>query len=124
MEGSLDNQGDRLRLLLTLIDTKTMRQVETIALDGQRGSSWQLQDAALTRLANAMNLHLQSRYAREQQEMSPVAPGHSGESVTSLIRPSALSCSRKNSAGSGGRTCSGGCAPRGPSPGAIQGPSR
>ena len=75
VEGTLESQGDRVRLMLTLVDTKTMRQADTIALDDQRGNSWRLQDAAVNRLANALNLRLLPKYAREQQQMSPIAPG-------------------------------------------------
>jgi tetratricopeptide (TPR) repeat protein/TolB-like protein len=75
VEGTLESEGDRLRLLLTLIDTATMRQVETIELHDQRGNSWRLQDSAVTRLANTLNVRLQPKYAREQQEMNQIAPG-------------------------------------------------
>lgn len=75
VEGAIETQGDRLRLLFTLIDTTTMRQVETISIDDQRGNSWRLQDGAVKRLANALNLRLQARYASEQQASNPIAPG-------------------------------------------------
>jgi serine/threonine protein kinase/tetratricopeptide (TPR) repeat protein len=75
VEGSLEARGDRLRLLLTLVDTKTMRQVETITVDEARSDSWKLQDSAVNKLANTLNVRLQSKYAKEQQEMSPMAPG-------------------------------------------------
>lgn len=75
VEGTIESQGDRLRLLLTVIDTETMRQVASIALDDRRGNSWQLQDTAVARLANSMRLRLQPQYASDQQRLSPVVPG-------------------------------------------------
>ena len=75
VEGTLQGQGDRVRLLLTLIDTARKVQLETITIEEPRGNSMRLQDAAVARLANALDLRLQPRYAREQQEMSPVEPG-------------------------------------------------
>ena len=55
--------------------------------------------------------------------MSGTAPATSGASVTSTMRPSAASCRRLKSSSDAGRTCSRGCAPRGPSSGEIYGPS-
>jgi tetratricopeptide (TPR) repeat protein len=75
VEGSLEVRGDRLRLLLTVIDTRTMRQLETITVEQPRGSSWRLQDAAVSKLSNTLNLRLQPKYAREQEELSPIEPG-------------------------------------------------
>ncbi|MGH9718925.1 MAG: tetratricopeptide repeat protein, partial [Bryobacteraceae bacterium] len=75
VEGTVQGQGDRIRLTLTLINADEMRQVETIVLDDQRSNVLRLQDAAVTRLANVLNVRLQPKYAREQQEMSPIAPG-------------------------------------------------
>jgi tetratricopeptide (TPR) repeat protein len=75
VEGTVQSQGDRIRLLLTVIDAKEMRQAETIVVDGQRSNALQLQDEAVTKLANALNLRLQPEYAREQQDMIPIAPG-------------------------------------------------
>ena len=63
-------------------------------------------------------------FALRKCSMNASAPGSSGASVTSRMRPAAASCQRSNSPASGGRTCSRGCAPRGPSAGEMYGPSR
>ena len=75
VEGSLQGEGDRVRLVLMVIDTARLRQVETITLDDTRANALRLQDAAVTRLANALDVRLQGKYAREQQELMPVTPG-------------------------------------------------
>lgn len=75
VEGSLQSQGDRVRLLLTLIDVKQMRQSGSVVVEERRVNAVSLQDAAVTRLANALNLSVQPRLARELAEVSPVAPG-------------------------------------------------
>ena len=56
------------------------------------------------------------------RRMKSMAPGSSGASVTSRMRPPEIRCSFSNSFQSGGRTCSRGCAPRGPSSPADIGP--
>lgn len=75
IEGTLQGQGDRVRLLLTVIDTQKKVQLESISLEEPRGNAIRLQDTAVTRLANALDVRLQGRYAREQQEMNPMEPG-------------------------------------------------
>ncbi len=75
VEGSLQSQGDRVRLQLTLIDTQKKVQLETVSLEEPRGNALRLQDLAVVRLANALNAQLQARYASEQDEMSPIEPG-------------------------------------------------
>jgi eukaryotic-like serine/threonine-protein kinase len=75
VEGSLQRSDDRLRLMLTLIDTRQMRQTETIVLEEPRGNSVKLQDAAVSRLANALNLTLQAKYARDSVSTASLAPG-------------------------------------------------
>lgn len=75
VEGTLQSEGDRVQLLLTLIDTEKKVQLETIRLNQPRGDVIGLQDAAVTRLANALNVTIQPRYAKEQQQMSSLAPG-------------------------------------------------
>lgn len=75
VEGSLQAQGNRVRLLLTVIDTNQMRQRGTVMVEEQRSNAVSLQDAAVTKLANALNLSVQPKVARELQQMNPVAPG-------------------------------------------------
>ncbi|MBI3678986.1 MAG: tetratricopeptide repeat protein [Acidobacteria bacterium] len=72
VEGSLQGQGDRVRLLLTLVDTREMRQKETMIVEEKRANALALQDAAVSKLANALSLRVQPRHARD---LSPVAPG-------------------------------------------------
>jgi tetratricopeptide (TPR) repeat protein len=75
IEGSLQRQGDRLRLILTVIDTTRMRQRETIVLEEERSNPVRLQDEAMARLANALHATLQSRYAQEALQHKQVTPG-------------------------------------------------
>ncbi len=74
VEGTLQAQGDRVRLLLTLIDTARMVQLETITLEDARANSWRLQDAAVARLANVLNVRLQPKFTQDQGGL-PVTPG-------------------------------------------------
>jgi tetratricopeptide (TPR) repeat protein len=74
VEGTLQSQGDRVRLLLTLVDTARMIQMETITLEDTRANSWRLQDAAVARLANVLNVRLQAKFAKDQDAL-PVTPG-------------------------------------------------
>ncbi|MFN7922066.1 MAG: tetratricopeptide repeat protein [Bryobacteraceae bacterium] len=75
VEGSLQAQGNRIRLLLTLVDIKQMRQAGTVLVEEQRSNAVSLQDAAVIKLANALNLNVQPRLAREMQQVNPIAPG-------------------------------------------------
>ncbi len=74
VEGTIQSQGDRVRLLLTLVDTARMVQLETITLEDTRANSWRLQDAAVAKLANVLNVQLQSKFAKDQDAL-PVTPG-------------------------------------------------
>ena len=75
VEGTIQAQGDRVRLLLTLVDTARMIQVETITIEDTRANSWRLQDAAVARLANVLNVRLQPKFAKDQESMLPLKPG-------------------------------------------------
>lgn len=75
VEGTIQAQGDRVRLLLTLVDTARMIQVETITIEDTRANSWRLQDAAVARLANVLNVRLQPKFAKDQEFTLPVTPG-------------------------------------------------
>lgn len=74
VDGSLEAQGDRLKVLLKVIDTRTMKVLETVPVDDERSNSWQLQDTAVARLARAMDLRLQPKYARSQPGGYPADP--------------------------------------------------
>lgn len=75
VEGALESEGNQVRLLLTVIDTSEMRQLETIQLQDQRTNSFRLQDTAVTRLAKVLNARLMDRHAADQQQMSALEPG-------------------------------------------------
>jgi tetratricopeptide (TPR) repeat protein len=75
VEGTLQRQGNRLRLVLTVVDTGKMRQRETIVLEEDRANPVRLQDAAITRLANALGATLQTRFGSEASHLMTVAPG-------------------------------------------------
>jgi serine/threonine protein kinase/lipoprotein NlpI len=72
--GSLEAQGDRLKVLLQVIDTRTMKVLQTVPLDDERSNSWQLQDTAVARLARAMDLRLQPKYAKSRPGGYPADP--------------------------------------------------
>jgi serine/threonine protein kinase/tetratricopeptide (TPR) repeat protein len=69
--GIMQAQGARVRLLLTLVDTKRMVQTETIAVEDDRANALHLQDVAVERLATALGIS-----ARPKQQLTmPAAPG-------------------------------------------------
>ena len=72
--GSLEPQGDRLKVLLKVIDTRTMKVLQTVPLEDGRSDSWRLEDAAVSQLARAMNLRLQPKYANSQPGADPADP--------------------------------------------------
>ena len=75
VEGSVQSQGSRVRLLLTLIDTKQQRQTETIIVEDERANALSLQDAAVSRLANALSVRVQPQHT---SEADPVHGGGAG----------------------------------------------
>jgi serine/threonine-protein kinase len=75
VEGALESEGNQVRLLLTVIDTRGMRQLETIQLQDDRANSFRLQDTAVTRLAQVLNARLMARHAKDQQQLSAIEPG-------------------------------------------------
>lgn len=75
VEGRVQSQDGRVRLMLTVIDTRERRQLDTIVTEGQRQNSMGLQDDAITKLANALDLRVQTKYARDLQRLTPAAPG-------------------------------------------------
>lgn len=58
IEGRVDAQEERVRLTLTVVDTATMRQLETAVIDEPRQRLLNLQDGAIARLSNALNLRV------------------------------------------------------------------
>jgi tetratricopeptide (TPR) repeat protein len=64
-----------LQLTLTVVDTKQMRQLDTDVIEGNRGNFLSLQDAAVAKLSNLLDLRIDPRHARDIGEMRPIAPG-------------------------------------------------
>ncbi|MDZ7637823.1 MAG: protein kinase [Bryobacterales bacterium] len=60
IEGRVDSQQDRVRLTLTVVDTATMRQREAAVIEEPRDRLLNLQDGAISRLSNALNLRIAS----------------------------------------------------------------
>ena len=74
IEGSLQIEGDRIRLTITIVETAAMRQAETIVIEELRSNSLRLQDEAMARLATALNLRLRPKYAAQMQPAATSAP--------------------------------------------------
>ncbi len=75
VEGNLQAQGDRVRLLLTLVDTGQASQTETVTVEDLRANAFNLQDAAVERLAGALKLRMRAEYLQEARSRAPLAPG-------------------------------------------------
>ena len=75
VEGSLQSQGDRVRLLLTLVDTGQSSQTETVTVEDLRANAFNLQDSAVDRLAGALKLRMRAEYLQEARSRAPLAPG-------------------------------------------------
>jgi eukaryotic-like serine/threonine-protein kinase len=58
VKGSISREGDDIRLTVNLIDTKTLRQVGSAALEDRAGDLATLQDEAVARLARLMHINL------------------------------------------------------------------
>ncbi|MBI2690018.1 MAG: tetratricopeptide repeat protein [Acidobacteria bacterium] len=75
VEGTLHAQQNRMRLVLTVVDTATLHQMESTTIDGTRDKVFALQDDAVSKLANALNMKVQPKYAAELNRVSPMHPG-------------------------------------------------
>ena len=75
VEGSLQSEGDRVRLVLTVVDTQQMKQVDTAVIDGFRVNALSLQDGAVAKLSSLLNLSIGPKHATEYGEVSPASPG-------------------------------------------------
>ncbi|MEZ5354588.1 MAG: tetratricopeptide repeat protein [Bryobacteraceae bacterium] len=75
VEGTLQAQEGRLRLVMAVIDTDSMRQVESAVVEGSRGRALSLQDEAVSKLVRALDLRVQPEFAAELNRVSPVEPG-------------------------------------------------
>jgi tetratricopeptide (TPR) repeat protein len=75
VEGSVEARGDRLRLLLALVDARDNRQAASIAIEEQRSNAWALQDAAAARIARALNVRAAAPPTDESAAPTAAAPG-------------------------------------------------
>ena len=73
IEGSLQSQGDRVRLLLTVVDTRSHAQKETVQADDLRANALTLQDTAVERLTAALHVKPQTQHAADQRFLAPGA---------------------------------------------------
>jgi serine/threonine protein kinase/tetratricopeptide (TPR) repeat protein len=64
VKGSISREGSDIRLTLNLIDTKTLRQVGSAALEDRAGDLAALQDEAVSRLARLMHINVTAEMLR------------------------------------------------------------
>lgn len=74
VEGGLQRQGDRLRLVLTLIDTRRVRQLGTTTVDGAATQGFTLEQGAVTKLANLLGLRILPEHVAAEVGLGPVVP--------------------------------------------------
>lgn len=73
VKGSIQREGQDVRLTLNLIDTQHLRQIGSIPLEDPAGDLASLQDQAVTRLARLMNLNVTSAMLHEASGVAPAA---------------------------------------------------
>ena len=73
VKSTLETQGERVRLQLVLIDTEQMRQLETARVEESRSKALNLQDGALARLGNLLDLAVRPEHASDQPSLAPGA---------------------------------------------------
>jgi serine/threonine protein kinase/tetratricopeptide (TPR) repeat protein len=61
IEGSVQTRGDRVRLVMTLVDTDTVTQTGSVVLEDQMSNAFVLQDTAVERLAEALRLRVRGQ---------------------------------------------------------------
>ena len=64
VKGSIQREGQDVRLTLNLINTKTLRQIGSVALEDRAGDLATLQDEAVARLARMMNINVTAAMLR------------------------------------------------------------
>jgi len=64
VKGSISREGKDIRLTLNLIDTKTLRQVGSAALEDRAGDLVTLQDEAVARVARLMHMNVNAEMLR------------------------------------------------------------
>ena len=75
IEASLQAQDDRVRLAINVIDTATLHHKESTFIDGSVKRALELQDAAVVKLANMLDMRVQPKHAGELNAASPLNPG-------------------------------------------------
>jgi serine/threonine-protein kinase len=73
VKGSIQRDGQDIRLTLNLIDTQHLRQIGSIPLEDPAGDLASLQDQAVTRLARLMNINVTSAMLHEGSGVAPAA---------------------------------------------------
>ena len=66
VKGSISREGDDIRLTVNLIDTKTLRQVGSAALEDRAGDLATLQDEAVARIARLMHINVTADMLRNK----------------------------------------------------------
>jgi eukaryotic-like serine/threonine-protein kinase len=72
VKGSIAREGDDVRLTVNLINTKTLRQVGSAALEDRAGDLATLQDEAISRLARLMHICIST--SPQTCSATPAAP--------------------------------------------------
>ena len=73
VEATLNAEGDRLRLVLSIIDTASMQPIESQIVEGSRQKALSLQDDSVSSLASALGLGVKTGYERDQPPTNPDA---------------------------------------------------
>ncbi len=75
IEGSLQSEGEAIRLVLTLVETESGAQVDTTVIDGRLRAALSLQDNAVSQVATLLNLSASDERVAELARLRPAAPG-------------------------------------------------
>ena len=73
VKGSIQRDGQDIRLTLNLIDTQHLRQIGSIPLEDPAGDLASLQDQAVTRLARLLDINVTSGMLHEGSGVAPAA---------------------------------------------------
>ena len=65
VKGTIEREGRDIHLTLNLIDTKTLRQIGSVALEDRAGDLASLQDEAVARLARLMHINVTAAMLRD-----------------------------------------------------------
>lgn len=73
--GSILSQGDRVRLILTVIDTAKAVQTGSVTVENSRAKAFDLQDEAVTKLATALSLRTLASNGLGDASLRALSPG-------------------------------------------------